>query len=74
MGCTKKLILQFVCTYYLGLLPKVHSTILSNQIQDSPPVEQKCFFGIPASGLLVVLKGIGNAIVKITAALAHIEM
>ena len=45
----KKLIPQFVCTYYLGLLPKVHSTILSIQIQDtcSPPVER--FFLCPCS-------------------------
>ena len=27
-------------TYYLGLLPKVHSTILSIQIVDTTPVEQ----------------------------------
>ena len=47
----QKLILQFVCTYYLGLLPKVHPTILSIQIQDSPPVERECFFGVPAPGL-----------------------
>ena len=52
MGCTKKLIPQFVCTYYLGLLPKVHSTIPSIQIQDSPPVERNFFFCVPVPGLL----------------------
>ena len=50
MGGTK-LIPQFVCTYYLGLLPKVHSTFLSIQIQDSTPVEREFFFGVPAPGL-----------------------
>ena len=54
MGCTKKLIPQFLYTYYLGLLLKVHSTILSIQIQDSPPVERKTFFGVPAPGLCVL--------------------
>ena len=54
-GCTKKLIPQFVCTYYLGLLPKVHFTILSIQIQDSPPVERNFFFGVPAPGLIKAL-------------------
>ena len=39
-GLYKKLILQFVCPYYLGLLPKVHSTILSIQIADTTPVER----------------------------------
>ena len=53
MGCTKKkLIPQFVCTYYPGSLPKVYSTILSIQIQDSPPVERKQVFGVPAPGLV----------------------
>ena len=40
MGCTKKLIPQFVCTYHLWLLPKVHSTILSIQNVDNTPVER----------------------------------
>ena len=36
----RKLILHFVCTYYLGVLPKVHSIILSIQIIDTTPVER----------------------------------
>ena len=40
MGYTKKMIPQFVCTYYLGLLPKIRSTILSIQIVDTTPVER----------------------------------
>ena len=36
----KKLIPQFVCTYYLGLLAKVHTTILSIAIVDTKAVER----------------------------------
>ena len=50
-----KLIPQFACTYYRGLLPKVHSTILSIQIQDSPPVER--IFCVPANIRAVRVRG-----------------
>ena len=41
-GLYKKIhfIPQFACTYYLGLLQKVHSTILSIQNVDTTPLER----------------------------------
>ena len=48
MGCTKKLIPQFYCTYYPALFLHSYSIILSIQIVDSLPVER---FFVPAPGL-----------------------